>query len=86
MKNRLYPGSELKLPAFLGILSFLDLFSLFFDLMYFCPHHMACAASVPLPGIEPRPPALGAGSLNNWITRKVPGSVRVSEKVDFQSS
>ena len=33
MKNRLYPGSELKLPAFLGILSFLDLFN-FFILFY----------------------------------------------------
>ena len=26
---------------------------------------------VPRPGIEPRPPALGARSLNHWITRKV---------------
>ena len=27
---------------------------------------------VPWPGIEPRPPALGAWSLNHWITREVP--------------
>ena len=27
---------------------------------------------VPWPGIEPRPPALGAWSLNHWTTRKVP--------------
>ena len=47
---------------------------------------MACGTLVPLPGIEPMPPALGAGSLNQWITRKVPRSVRVSEKVDSRSS
>ena len=28
---------------------------------------------VPWPGIEPRPPALGAHSLSHWTTRKVPG-------------
>ena len=27
---------------------------------------------VPRPGIEPRPPALGAGSLSQWTTREVP--------------
>ena len=27
---------------------------------------------VPWPGIEPRPPALGAWSLSHWITRRVP--------------
>ena len=27
---------------------------------------------VPRPGIEPGPPALGAWSLNHWITREVP--------------
>ena len=26
---------------------------------------------LPLPGIEPRPPALGAQSLNHWTTREV---------------
>ena len=29
---------------------------------------------VPRAGIEPRPPALGAWSLNHWSTREVPGS------------
>ena len=28
---------------------------------------------VPRPGIEPRPPALGARSLSHWTTREVPG-------------
>ena len=27
---------------------------------------------VPKPGIKPVPPALGARSLNHWITREVP--------------
>ena len=27
---------------------------------------------VPSPGIEPGPPALGAGSLSHWTTREVP--------------
>ena len=27
---------------------------------------------VPLPGIEPRPPALGVQSLSHWTTREVP--------------
>ena len=30
MKNGIYPGSELKLPTFLDILSFLDLFGFLF--------------------------------------------------------
>ena len=30
---------------------------------------------VPWPGIKPRPPALGARSLNHWTTREVPGWV-----------
>ena len=77
---------NLKFPTFLYIWGFLDFFSLFFYLIYFCPHHMACGTLVPLPGIKPMPAALGAGSLNHWITRKVPWSIRVSEKVDFQSS
>ena len=28
----------------------------------------------PLPGVEPRPPALGAQSLSQWTTREVPGT------------
>ena len=30
---------------------------------------------VPWPGIEPRPPALGARSLSHWTTREVPRTV-----------
>ena len=30
---------------------------------------------VPLPGVEPRPPALGARSLSHWTTKEVPGYV-----------
>ena len=29
----------------------------------------------PCPGIEPRPPALGAQSLSHWTTREVPGGL-----------
>ena len=32
----------------------------------------ACGILVPPPRIEPRPPALGAWSLNHWTTREVP--------------
>ena len=33
---------------------------------------LACRDLVPRPGIEPRPPALGARSLTHWTTKKVP--------------
>ena len=35
---------------------------------------MACRTLVSCPGIEPIPPALGACSLNHWLTREVPQS------------
>ena len=34
-----------------------------------------CEILFPRPGVEPRPPALGAWSLNYWPTREVPTSV-----------
>ena len=33
---------------------------------------MACGILVPLPGVEPKPAALGARSLSPWTTRWVP--------------
>ena len=55
------------------------LFFLFFKkylFIYFWLHWVFAAARVwdlvPRPGIEPRPPALGAWSLNHWTTREVP--------------
>ena len=44
----------------------------FFFFFSFEPHHAACGILVPQPGIEPRPPALGARSLNHWTARKFP--------------
>ena len=35
----------------------------------FRPYHMACGILVPLPGVEPKPAALGARSLSPWATR-----------------
>ena len=36
----------------------------------FWPCRVTCGISVSRPGIEPRPPALGAQSLNHWTTRE----------------
>ena len=36
------------------------------------PHLAACGILVPQAGIEPRPLALVAWSLNHWTTREVP--------------
>ena len=33
--------------------------------------HVACGIFVPLPGIEPAPPAVEARSLNHWTSREV---------------
>ena len=44
-------------------------FSFFF---FFWPHHAACGILVPLPGIEPVPPALRAWSLDHLTAREVP--------------
>ena len=38
----------------------------------FWPCHAACGILVPWPGIEPRPPASGAQSLDHWTASKVP--------------
>ena len=47
---------------------FISLSSSFF----FRPCQVACGTLVPLPGIEPVPPAVEAQSLNHWTTREVP--------------
>ena len=39
---------------------------------FFWPCFVAYELLVPQPGTEPRPPALGARSLNHWTTREVP--------------
>ena len=41
---------------------------------------------VPSPGIEPRPPALGAWSPSHWITREVPQHVNTHKSLWTQSS
>ena len=46
-------------------------FLIYFLLLIFCLHCMACGILVPQPGIEPVAPALGAQSLNHWATREV---------------
>ena len=38
---------------------------------FYCLHQEAQGISVPWPGIEPVPPALGAQSLNHWTTKEV---------------
>ena len=73
------------LPAFLGIQWLLwislqslppsshSLVKLFVCLfLVFWPHHAACGILVPLPGIEPVPPAVKVWSLNHWTTREIP--------------
>ena len=44
---------------------------------FFCLHWVLVVAygTVPWPRIEPRPPALEAWSLNQWITRDIPASL-----------
>ena len=44
---------------------------LFYVLISFWPCPVACGILVPLPRIEPMPPALEAQSLNHWTTREV---------------
>ena len=44
-----------------------------FVFLVFWPCQMACGISVPLPGIELVPPALGLRSFNHWTAREVPG-------------
>ena len=73
------------LPAFLGIQWLLwislqslppsshSLVKLFVCLfLVFWPHHAACGILVPLPRIEPAPPAVKVRSLNHWTTREIP--------------
>ena len=55
-------------PAYTGWELFVCLFN-----FIFWPYHMACGILIPWPGMEPSPPALEAQSLNQWITREVPG-------------
>ena len=38
---------------------------------FFCQCYSACGVLVAWPGIEPRPPAVEARSLNHWASRKV---------------
>ena len=38
---------------------------------FFGPRCTACGILVPRPGIEPKPPALAAQSLNHWTAREV---------------
>ena len=38
---------------------------------FFLPHRIACRILVPLLGIKPMPPALGAQTLNHWTAREV---------------
>ena len=49
--------------------------------LFFWLHHRACRIIVPWSGIEPRPPVLGAQSLNHWTTREVPYILWVGERV-----
>ena len=63
-------------------LSFLYwLFSLCSYFLFFCfifwPCCMACRILVPWPGVNPRPPALGAQRLNHWTAREAPVSLPV---------
>ena len=54
--------------AFLKVSFYLFLFIYFY---LFRPCHVACRILVPLPGIEPMPPAVEARILNHWTTREV---------------
>ena len=60
-------------PVFVSLGSswFILLFSFFF---FLAAQDLSCGQwdLVPWPGIKPRPPELGAQSLNRWIMRKVP--------------
>ena len=44
-------------------------------LFFFWPCPVACGILVPLPGIDPAPPAMEAQSLNHWTAREVPPSM-----------
>ena len=45
----------------------------------FLAYHAACGILVPQPGIEPRPPAVEARSLNHWTTGEIPRACRIVE-------
>ena len=45
--------------------------------------HVACGILVPRPGIEPRPPAVEAWSLNHWTAREVPHTPYFSRRIRF---
>ena len=52
---------------------FLSFFKIFLSI-YLAVLGLSCSKwdLVPWPGIEPRPPELGVGSLNHWAAREVP--------------
>ena len=52
---------------------FWEVIFFFCSLLFFWPHRVACGILVPLPGIEPTPPAVEAWSLNHWTAREVLG-------------
>ena len=41
-----------------------------FKFCFVLPHHVACRILVPQPGVESRPTAVKAPSLNHWTARK----------------
>ena len=41
--------------------------------LFFWLYHTACGVLVPQPEMEPAPPAVDVWSLNQWVTRKIPG-------------
>ena len=45
---------------------------LFLSCFFFWPRPTACGILVSQPGMEPKPPALEARSLNHWTVREVP--------------
>ena len=70
---------------------------LFFNIyLFICLHCDLVAASrifgcstwdlVPLPGTEPRPPALRVWSLSHWIIREVPRCDILNEKEQIQEN
>lgn len=66
--------SFLFLKILLTYLFLLESFTTFL-FVYFWPCHVACEGMWDLVswlGIEPKPPALGAQSLNSWTAREVP--------------
>ena len=55
-----------------------------FDFFFFWPCHAACRVLAPQPGIEPRPSAFGAQSLNHWTARESPFWLSISNTLFLQ--